>query len=93
MLLLREGYCRDRGGRLVSMVGRSSAIESPEMVSQCLAHGSLVSIYSIPDLDPPYVTMPPASVRHLMDETGVGVSSGQPKLARLLPPFHLLAEI
>ena len=63
------------------------------MVCQCLAYGGVVSVYSIPDPDPLYVILPLASVRYLVEEASVGVSSGQLELTRLLPPIHLLAKI
>ena len=88
---MREGYRRNRGRHPIPIVGRSSAVKSPEMVCQRLAHGSLVSIYSIPDPDPPCVILPPASVRHLVEKAGVGVSSCQPELARPLPPILFTA--
>ena len=93
VLLLREGYRQDRGRRPILVVGWSSIVESIEMVCQRLAHRNLVSIGSIPNPDPLYVIMPPASVCHQMKEAGVGISRGQLELARLLPPVHLLAKI
>ena len=93
MLLLRGGYRRDRGRRPVPLVGWSSAIKCPEIVCQRLTYRGVISIYSIPNPDPPYVVLPPVSVRYMVKVASVGISSGQLELMGPLPPIHLLSKI